>query len=489
MVREFDLNIERVLEHWTLVHALREVIANALDEASLTNTAEPEILRDDGGRVHVRDFGRGLRYEHLTQNESTEKHEQPDRVIGKFGVGLKDALATFDRHGVSVHIASAHADLTTGTRAKAGFPDVTTLHALVDDPSDPARSGTDFVLEGEALTDEDVEHAKALFLHYSGDEVMDTTPYGQILERPTEAARIYVNGLRVATEDNFLFSYNITSTTKALRQALNRERSHVGRAAYTDRVKAILLAADSDPVVEALVEDLKSFERGSQRDETAWIDVGLHACSRLNARRPVIFLSASELRAAPDVLQRAAEDGYEAVVVPDSVRKRLRGMTDADGNPMRDLDTYLEEWDASFEFDFVEPDELSPDEREVWATLDAIFATVGGRPRRIKDVKVSTTMRRQAGRHFEAVGVWEPRERRIVVKRDQLGSLETFAATILHEAAHAASGAPDVSFEFESALTEFLGTVSLGHSSLNGVRGKRGDQRAEDAGARPAIEA
>jgi hypothetical protein len=31
-MREFDLNIERVLENWTVAHALREVIANALDE-------------------------------------------------------------------------------------------------------------------------------------------------------------------------------------------------------------------------------------------------------------------------------------------------------------------------------------------------------------------------------------------------------------------------------------------------------------------------
>ena len=27
----FDLNVERVLEHWTPAHAVREVIANALD--------------------------------------------------------------------------------------------------------------------------------------------------------------------------------------------------------------------------------------------------------------------------------------------------------------------------------------------------------------------------------------------------------------------------------------------------------------------------
>jgi hypothetical protein len=31
-MREFDLNIERVLENWTVAHALREVIANAPDE-------------------------------------------------------------------------------------------------------------------------------------------------------------------------------------------------------------------------------------------------------------------------------------------------------------------------------------------------------------------------------------------------------------------------------------------------------------------------
>src|SRR5918999_5969389 len=95
--RGFDLNIERVLESWTVAHAIREVIANALDEAALTGSAEPDIHKDGQGRWHVRDHGRGLRYEHLTQNENEEKLANPERVVGKFGVGLKDALATFDR--------------------------------------------------------------------------------------------------------------------------------------------------------------------------------------------------------------------------------------------------------------------------------------------------------------------------------------------------------------------------------------------------------
>src|ERR1700733_3030020 len=105
-MREFDLNIERVLENWIVAHALREVIANALDEQALTGTREPQIFQDGEGSWHVRDWGRGLRYEHLTQNENQEKLAHPDQVVGKFGVGLKDALATFDRHRVTVVIRS-----------------------------------------------------------------------------------------------------------------------------------------------------------------------------------------------------------------------------------------------------------------------------------------------------------------------------------------------------------------------------------------------
>ncbi len=70
-----------------------------------------------------------------------EKLRQPDLVVGKFGVGLKDALATFDRHGIELSIRSAHGDIATASRAKHGFDDVITLHAIISEPADPSRSG------------------------------------------------------------------------------------------------------------------------------------------------------------------------------------------------------------------------------------------------------------------------------------------------------------------------------------------------------------
>ena len=54
-VWEFDLNIEKVLENWTVVHALREVIANALDEQALTGKPDPVIACDEAGAWHFRD--------------------------------------------------------------------------------------------------------------------------------------------------------------------------------------------------------------------------------------------------------------------------------------------------------------------------------------------------------------------------------------------------------------------------------------------------
>src|SRR3954470_13688263 len=156
--RYFDLNIQRVLEHWSVSEALREVIANALDEQALTRTADVEIVESTDAVWHIRDFGRGLRYEHFTQNENPEKLAQPSLVIGKFGVGLKDALATFDRHDVGVVVRSAHAEITIESVAKHGFDDVRTLHAVVSESPDLAMHGTEFILTG--LSRADVDRAK-----------------------------------------------------------------------------------------------------------------------------------------------------------------------------------------------------------------------------------------------------------------------------------------------------------------------------------------
>jgi hypothetical protein len=455
----FDLNIEKVLEHWTVPFAIREVIANALDEQTLTGTADPEIYKDEAGHWHVRDFGRGVRYEHLTQNENAEKRRHP-QVIGQFGMGLKDALAVFDRRGIEVAIRSGHSDITTGRRPKEGFPDVVTLHALVSSPSDPRFTGTDVVLDG--VTDDQVEEAKRFFLRYSGETLLENTEYGDVLARAgaRQPARIYVRGLFVAEEPNFLFSYNITKLSAALRRALNRERSNVGRGAYSERVKNILIACRSTAVAEPLADDLNRFTTGRMHDELAWRDVALHACRVLQTNEKVLFVTARQMAADTAQLRYARADGYRVVVVPEDIARSLGDLTDLNGNPLVNLGRYRDEWNDSFSFTFVATESMTPAERAVYGKTSDIAALAHVDPARGGPaVLISETMR-LSDLGDPVLGIWEANEQRIVIHRDQLHGLANYAGTLLHEIGHMLSGTGDGTLEFESELTELLGTTA-----------------------------
>lgn len=455
----FDLNIGKVLEHWTVPFAIREVIANALDEATLSGTADPVIAAAGDNRWRIRDFGRGLRHTHLTQNENAEKRRHPE-VIGQFGMGLKDALATFDRRGVTIAIRSPHADISTGRRPKAGFPDVTTLHALVAPPADPTFVGTDVVLDG--VSDDQVEAAKRLFLRFSGETVLETTGYGQVLARVRgqKTGRVYVKGLLVAEEENFLFSYNITDINAPLRRALNRERSNVGRGAYTDRVKKILIECRTPDVARPLADDLAAFTLGRQHDELSWRDVALHGCRVLQSHEKVVFVTARQLQDGSPQLRYAHDDGYRLVTVPDDIARSLGGLTDLEGRPLMDLSRYRQEWNDSFSYTFVDA-ELAPAERAVFDQANVVLALAGSRlgSGPVRTVAVSETMR-LSGEGDMVLGVWEEAERRIIVRRDQLRDLSTFAGTLLHELGHAASGETDGTLQFEVELSRLLGVVA-----------------------------
>ena len=452
----FDLNVEKILDHWGVPEAVREVIANALDEQALTGTEEPQIVKRRDG-WHVTDFGRGLRYQHLTQNENPEKRRRSDLVVGKFGVGLKDALATFHRRGIEVAIRSPHGDITLQRAAKRDFADVKTLHAAITKSSEPKRRGTDFALKG--LTDRDMRAARDYFLRFAGDPELERTPLGSILERPEGGpARIYVKGVRVAVEEQFLFSYNITSTTAQLQRALNRERSNVGRTAYQDRVKAILLKATSAVVADELAKDLTRIPAGTNHDEITWLDIQEHAVRILAAKAKTVFVSGRQALIMASTIQEARQDGYKIVEIPERLLARLPNLRDINGNPILDLGGFVQVWNASFSYDFVDPATLKPEERSSWDLLPELVRLAGDHAKRVKEVRVSNTMRLDEGA-YETEGVWDSPN--IVVKRSVLDSTRHFARVVLHEIAHASSGANHGSLAFMAAIDDLAGLAAV----------------------------
>ncbi len=317
-MKRFDLNIEKILENWDMHHAIREIIANALDEQLLTKTKDVEIFKNKNSWI-IRDFGRGIKYTHLTQNENQEKLSST-KVIGKFGIGLKDALATFDRRGAVVTAKSKHTRISIEKSPKQGFSDISTLHAVISDPADTDFIGTEFELQG--VSDKDIEEAKNLFLIFSGEEILETTKKGQVIKRRGASGNIYINGVKVAEEENFLFSYNITTLSAPIRKALNRERTNVGRSAYTDSIKKILLSSATKEVAEILANDLTNISEGTAHDELSWIDVQEHSVKILNQLGKYLFITSFEGMQYPDMIDQARDSGHEIITIPENLKQK-----------------------------------------------------------------------------------------------------------------------------------------------------------------------
>ena len=160
--------------------------------------------------------------------------------------------------------------------------------------------------------------------------------------------------------------------------------------------------------------------------------------------------------------ESAKEDGYRTVVVPEDIARALSGITDLNGNPMFDLDSYRQQFNDSFRFSFVDVNDLTAAERTVFELTPATAALAKLKLAQIgvREILISETMRMNE-RGAEFVGVWEPSNGRVIVRRDQLAKAADYCGTLLHELEHAASGWPDGCLEFEDALTQRIGiTVS-----------------------------
>lgn len=144
---------------------------------------------------------------------------------------------------------------------------------------------------------------------------------------------------------------------------------------------------------------------------------------------------------------------------------------------MRDLGAYRKEYDKSFEFKFVEPQDLAKAERAVHDMTPRILAMAGIDLDNVR-IRVSETMRTTA--LDSTRGVWDAGNGWIIVKRDVLSSAEAYAGTILHAATRAASGAPGMTRKFEAALTQLLGRAAVAALRVPGAR-------AEDGGPQSGV--
>jgi hypothetical protein len=286
----FDLNIgENYLGNWEPWVALRELIANALDEDGKGDVEAK--LRDDGTIV-IRDKGKGLKPEHFIFQEF-EKSQRDDK-IGKFGVGLKDAIGVLWSKNIGVEIRSNSYKFSFLMKEKSTGSCYKTLHTCIEEIENDDFVGTEFKIVG--CPDNELEEAKQQFIKFQNLKVLVTSNKGQILDKNIEeTASIYVNSMKIAEDKKLRFSYNITKPSSKVKQGINRERRYVRRSVYQTDLVEILKKVDVECVLETLAEQLKRTYEKQSLDEVSWNDVLIKVCNYVVSKGNIVFVSSEDI--------------------------------------------------------------------------------------------------------------------------------------------------------------------------------------------------
>ena len=183
----------------------------------------------------------------------------------------------------------------------------------------------------------DVDAAKSLFRHYAGDEVLEETAYGVVLNgrrrRPDLRQR---PSRRRGAELPLQLRHHLAHQGAARGPqpgALERRSDRLYRPCEGDR-PGRLVGDGRQP----LAEDLSLFESGPGTTRCSWSMSASTPASVLNATGRVIFLTPDELDAARDFVDRARTMATESSSCRRTSAQSSAGLVDVTGAPIVDLE-------------------------------------------------------------------------------------------------------------------------------------------------------
>ena len=135
--------------------------------------------------------------------------------------------------------------------------------------------------------------------------------------------------------------------------------------------------------------------------------------------------------------------------------RKITDDVDVSGNHISTISTVINEFNESFQYDFVEYNDLSDNEKEVFDYTRAILEATNTNVN-MSQIFISNCLQPDFPEESFG-GIWEPFEERIVIHRKMLRDISTYAGVLIHEITHADTGLSDVSRSFETALTRWIG--------------------------------
>lgn len=150
------------------------------------------------------------------------------------------------------------------------------------------------------------------------------------------------------------------------------------------------------------------------------------------------------------------DSNKKIIYIPQKVYDNIENEKNDLGNYIPTFTTISKEYNDQFKYNFVQYDELTIKEKQIFDYTSKIlgFFKLGS----FEDkVFISETIKPNQFGIDDSNGCWDSNEGKIIIKRNQLKSLENYAGTLIHELLHARYGYNDITREFENKLTQCIG--------------------------------
>lgn len=223
-----------------------------------------------------------------------------------------------------------------------------------------------------------------------------------------------------------------------------------------------MLGCKKEIVITQLVDDLQQYNSRLRHDELSWNDIAMYASRKIgDFKKNVVFITSDTEIKSPSVIDEMKEKELEPAVVPETLVNKIDDYnqgTEDDATPIMTTNQYISDMAERKKYTYVEEKQLTPVEKKIYEKTDKILELIGGKPCCVKQIKISETIYKSE-LFTETVGVWNPIESLVVIKRKQLIDIKSYAGTLIHECMHTTSGAGDVCRDFERVLTDIIGSI------------------------------
>ncbi len=167
---------------------------------------------------------------------------------------------------------------------------IKTTQMEVDPAEQIEKAGTLITIEG--LKKDDYDKAIVNFLALREDlQLLAASPKGDVYRNTSgNGAEIFLNGMKIATDEDFLFSYHIKEPNKKLQRSLNRENKNLPRDCYRENIITIL-KSNINNRTQTLIDEL--IDSRDQYDNGEWSFIDVKKLIGLNTNRNILWADSS----------------------------------------------------------------------------------------------------------------------------------------------------------------------------------------------------